>query len=422
MADATNSLAPSGGQDTTAPPPPPGQPPVFDLAEFAGRLSQRLHAAGVAVTAERAARFVEVLHLMPPVDLDGLYWGARLAFLTGRDQVAAFDAVFGALFARRAGAAPADRDQSPSLARGSRRPPVPSPRLPSPWHGSPPTGGRATPAGQGDRSAREAEVFPTVASDAEALASKDFAAISDEEQAQLRRLLAALVVATPPRRRRRSQPRRHGGPVDLRRTLRQSRRSGGDPARLVRRRPTVARRPLVLLADISGSMEPYTRAYLQFFHAAASGVRADAFVFATRLTRLTTVLRGAGPEAALARAGVVAPDWSGGTRIGPSLAEFNCRYGRPGLARGAVVVIFSDGWERGDPATLAREMARLRRLAYRVVWVNPRKAAPGYSPAAAGMAAALPFVDSFVSGHNVAALAEVIAAIGDNEERKVNGL
>jgi hypothetical protein len=258
-----------------------------------------------------------------------------------------------------------------------------------------------------------------VASDEEALAGKDFAAISADEQAALRRLLAALVVATPPRRRRRTEPRREGGPVDLRRTLRRSRRTGGDPARLVRRRPTVVRRPLVLLGDISGSMEPYTRAYLQFFHAAASGVRADVFVFATRLTRLTAVLRTAGPEAALARAGAVAPDWSGGTRIGQALAEFNNRFGRPGLARGAVVVIFSDGWERDDPAALGREMARLRRLAYRVVWVNPRKAAPGYSPLAAGMAAALPFVDSFVSGHSVAALAEVIAAIGGDAEREV---
>jgi hypothetical protein len=393
--------------------------PVFDLPDFAGRLGDRLHRAGVAVTAERAVRFVEILHLMPPVDRDRLYWAARLAFLTGCSQVATFDAVFGALFAGRkdpASSQPAllapGRRPAPRPAAGTGRPPLDS-------AGSRPPGGRPSPSGRRDSSDRDAEAFPSVASHEESLASKDFAVVTDDEQAALRRLLAALVVATPRRRRRRTEPRLDGGPIDLRRTLRHSRRTGGDPARLARRRPTARPRPLVLLCDISGSMEPYSRTYLQFFQAAATGVRADAFVFATRLTRLTAVLRTAGGEAALARAGVVAPDWSGGTRIGQSLADFNNRYGRPGMARGAVVVIFSDGWERDDPAAVAREMARLRRLAYRVIWVNPRKAAPAYLPLAAGMAAALPFVDSFVSGHNVVALAEVIAAIADGDERKV---
>jgi uncharacterized protein with von Willebrand factor type A (vWA) domain len=166
-------------------------------------------------------------------------------------------------------------------------------------------------------------------------------------------------------------------------------------------------------------MEPYTRAYLRLFPRAAADARAEAFVFATRLTRLTPALRrsgtgsgtGSGTDEALRRAGRTASDWSGGTRIGHALAEFNNRYGRRGMARGAVVVIFSDGWEADAPASVGREMARLRRLAHRIVWVNPRKASPGYAPLTGGMAAALPHCDAFVSGHSLAALTEVIDAI-----------
>ena len=170
-------------------------------------------------------------------------------------------------------------------------------------------------------------------------------------------------------------------------------------------------RRLVLICDISGSMEVYARVYLQLLMSGVGGARAEAFVFATRLTRLTRALRGVPPDLALERAGRAAPDWSGGTRIGEAVRSFNDSYGRPGLARGAVVVVLSDGWDCGDPEVLGTQMARLGRLAYRVVWVNPRKAAPGFAPLAAGMAAALPHVDAFVSGHSLAAFDEVLAAI-----------
>ena len=198
----------------------------------------------------------------------------------------------------------------------------------------------------------------------------------------------------------------------MRRTLRGSIRTGGDPIRLARRRRRVVPRRLVLLCDISGSMEPYARAYLQFLTCAAgSGPNAEAFVFATRLTRLTRALRSRSPERAIQRAAAAAPDWSSGTRIGDALKAFNDRHGRRGMARGALVVILSDGWERGDPALVAREMERLSRLAYRIVWVNPRAAASGFSPRAGGMAAALPHCDALVSGHSLDALDEVIEAI-----------
>jgi uncharacterized protein with von Willebrand factor type A (vWA) domain len=221
-----------------------------------------------------------------------------------------------------------------------------------------------------------------------------------------------LRVATPARRTRRARRSRHGERLDVRATLRASRRTGGDPVRHVRRRRVRRPRPLVVLCDISGSMEPYSRAFLQFLHGAVGAADAEAFVFATRLTRLTRALRGRQPDLALARAADAAPDWSGGTRIGAALGRFNDGHGRRGMARGAVVVIVSDGWDRGDPALLAREMERLRRLAYRIVWVNPRKAAPGFVPAVGGMAAALPHCDAFVAGHSLAALGEVIEEIG----------
>jgi uncharacterized protein len=169
----------------------------------------------------------------------------------------------------------------------------------------------------------------------------------------------------------------------------------------------------VLIADVSGSMAQYARAYLHLLHGAVRAAKADAFVFATRLTWLSRPLAGTNPDLALRRAVAAAPDWSGGTRVGEALRSFNDDHGRRGMARGAVVVIVSDGWDTGDPAIVGEQMARLSRLAHRIVWVNPRKAAAGYQPLVGGMAAALPHVDAFVSGHSVAALDEVLAALAD---------
>src|SRR5205807_8314177 len=175
----------------------------------------------------------------------------------------------------------------------------------------------------------------------------------------------------------------------------------------------IAPRRVVMLCDISGSMEPYARAYLQFLTCAArAGPNAEAFVFATRLTRLTRALGSRNPARAIQNAACAAPAWSSGTRIGDALKQFNDRHGRRGMARGAVIVILSDGWERGDPEVVTREMERLSRLAHRIVWVNPRAGAEEFVPRAGGMAAALPYVDALVSGHSLDALKEVIDAIG----------
>ena len=265
----------------------------------------------------------------------------------------------------------------------------------------------------GEREGDQAVDVPVpLPSDAEVLAEKRFDALEPHELAQLYRLMSRLRLETPQRLTRRYEHGR-GHRIDMRRTLRRSLRTAAEPMRLAHRRRRVQRRRLVLLCDISGSMEPYARAYLQFLTSAAgSDNRAEAFVFATRLTRLTRALASRNPERAIQRAAETAPDWSSGTRIGDALKTFNDRHGRRGLARGAVVVIISDGWERGDPALVGREMERLARLAHRIVWVNPRVSARAFSVRAGGMVAALPHCDALVSGHNFKALGEVVAAIG----------
>ena len=257
-------------------------------------------------------------------------------------------------------------------------------------------------------------------SDEEVLQTKDFAQMSAAEIAEVTRAIERMKLPLAERPTRRFQPLRQGRKLDLRRTLRGSLRTGGEPTRLAHRRRRVVRRRVVLLCDISGSMEPYARAYLQFLTCA--GRDAEAFVFATRLTRITRALATRSPERAIQRAAAAAPDWSSGTRIGEALKHFNDRHGRRGMARGAVIVILSDGWERGEPALVAREMERLSRLAYRIVWVNPRAASASFQPRVGGMAAALPFIDALVSGHSLEALGEVAGAIAAERSGKLQAL
>jgi uncharacterized protein with von Willebrand factor type A (vWA) domain len=258
---------------------------------------------------------------------------------------------------------------------------------------------------------------PTLASSDERLTEVDFARLTADELAALTPLLRMLWVNQPRRLSRRRRRHRRGDRLDVRASLRHSTRSGGDPAVPIRRTRKWRPRRLVALLDISGSMEPYARAYLHLLWGAATRAHAEVFVFGTRLTRLTRALRNANPDIALERAAALMPDWSGGTRIGRAVREFMDLYGRRGMARGAVVLIVSDGWERDDPNVLAQQMAALGRHAHRVVWANPRAAAPGFAPLAGGMAAALPHVDAFISGHSVDALTEVVRALGGTQLR-----
>jgi uncharacterized protein with von Willebrand factor type A (vWA) domain len=259
---------------------------------------------------------------------------------------------------------------------------------------------------------------------AEVLREKDFAACSPEELAEAYRLMARLEWSGARRLSRRHRPtRRRGGQPDLRRTLRRALRTGGEPLerRWLGRRERSRR--TVLLCDVSGSMAPYARALLRFLHAAVAARReVEAFTIGTRLTRVTRSLAVRDPDMALVQVACAVPDFSGGTRLGDALREFNDRWGMRGLARGAAVVVLSDGWDRGDPSVVDQEMARLARVAYEVVWVNPLKATPGYAPLARGMAAALPYVDHFMEGHSLASL-ESLAGIlaGTRESRRRSG-
>lgn len=385
----------------------------IDVAELVARFAHALRHAGIPASPDSATRFARALGVLPPADRTSLYWSSRVTFGVSAEHVAAFDAVFETVFAGGADIAGAVRnpDAPKDLA---------APQPPRPFSSTPPSGVResggtvALPeSGLPGERVDAGDTSRALATSDEVLAHKDFAALNDDELAALRRLLDALAVATPVRQTRRTRVNPRGRRVDLRRTLRRSHHTAGDIVHLARRRRRERRRRLVLLCDVSGSMEPYTRAYLQFLGCAAAGASAEAFVFATRLTHLTRALRQGTLDEALRRAGLRAPDWAGGTRIGESLAAFNDSFGRRGMARGAVVVIVSDGWEREAPDVVAREMERLARLAYRIVWVNPRKALPGYAPLVAGMAAALPHCDAFVSGHSLAALQEVVAAIAE---------
>ncbi len=247
----------------------------------------------------------------------------------------------------------------------------------------------------------------------ELLRDKDFADCTADELAELAELMSQLRLSGAMRRSRRLQPvRTPRGRPDLRRTVRRALQAGGEPITRSFRRPGEQPRRLVLLLDVSGSMESYARALLRFVHAAVvARRRVEAFTLGTRLTRLTRELSTRDPDAAFDRAAGAVQDWSGGTRLGESIGVFCDLWGVRGMARGAVVVILSDGWDRGEPVAMAESMARLSRVAHRVVWVNPLKATPGYAPLAQGMAAALPFVDEFVEGHSLASLEELASRV-----------
>jgi uncharacterized protein with von Willebrand factor type A (vWA) domain len=374
-------------------------------------LARSLRLAGLPVTPDRSVTFVRAASLLPVGERRALYWAARLAFVTARDQVATFDAVFSAVVDGMADAADAARgDQGAPPSTRARSVPA-SEHAPESAPGAP---GDASAAASAEAPGDEAIAVPVgqAASDAERLAGVRLDALDPAELGLVARLIAELALATPPRRGRRARAARRGEHLHVRAMLRRSHRTGGDPVERVHRRRRRRPRRLVALLDVSGSMAPFARAYLLLLEGAARGAGAEAFVFATRLTRVTRALRAGRAQVALERASAAAPDWAGGTRLGEALRAFNDRFGRRGMARDAVVVILSDGWERGDPVLLGREMERLSRLAYRIVWVNPRVAAPGFAPLTGGMAAALPHVDELVSGHSVAALDGVVEAIG----------
>jgi len=254
----------------------------------------------------------------------------------------------------------------------------------------------------------------------ETLREKDFAEYNDAELREAELFMTRLRLAGPPKKSLRLKKSNHyGARHDIRRTMRASLQHDGEPIERYWREPSTRLRRLVVLLDISGSMEPYSRALLRFMHAAVVGrQRVEAFTFGTRLTRITKELTSRDPDRALAQTSTQVSDWSGGTRLGECLRTFNDSWGIGGMARGSIFVVLSDGWDRGDPEVLAEQMQRLNRVAFRMIWVNPLKVSPGYAPLARGMAAALPFIDDFVEGHSLDALQRLTEVISRNSNER----
>lgn len=347
-----------------------------------------LRVAGLPVAVGSAILHAEALTLLE-ADPDSLYWAGRITLTRSPAEIDLFDTVF---------------------ARWWTAPAVATTELVTEQQrvigvdGSDGDGPDDPPADADSQEAPEPD-WSLRFSAVETLRSRDFADLDDLERTQLASLLADLRLLGSLRRSRRRRRVHHGGRPDLRRTVRASMRTGGEPLRRAMTAPSRRPRRVVLLADISGSMELYSRVLMQFAHAAvASGADVETFAIGTRLTRLTRELTTHDPDRALARAAAAVPDWSGGTRLGAALRRFNDDWGVRGMARGAIVVILSDGWDRGEPSELAEQMQRLSRVAHRIVWVNPLRASTGYEPTARGMAAALPFVDDFIDGHSLDSL------------------
>lgn len=359
--------------------------------------ARTLRFAGVEVTTDRIHRMVGALDHLDVTRAEEVYWAGRLTLCAGPDDIRRFDQAFAAYF----------HGDRPAVSR-----------VPTNAVAVVGLAGRLAADDNApiDDSARTGIALS--ASDREVLRHRDVARLSRKERDEVRRLLALLDPVGPLRRSRRFVPASRGR-IDAHRTVRRLLRGGGEPARLLRHAHRRRPRRLVLLLDVSGSMEPYADALLRFAHVAARRrTGTEVFTIGTRLTRISRELRRRDADLALAAVAKAVPDFSGGTRLGELLRAFLDRWGQRGTARGAVVVFASDGWERGDPQVLADQMARLRRLAHRVVWVNPHRGKPGFAPLTAGMAAALPHVDEFVSGHNLAAYEELTAVLSREGTRR----
>jgi uncharacterized protein with von Willebrand factor type A (vWA) domain len=364
-----------------------------------GLLAASLRAGGVRVGVGELLAAHRALSAVEPWSRDDAYNALRTVLCSRHDDLEVFDAAFVECFGT---AGPGLRDQQADSVMDLAK--LVLPRTPP----VPPEGPPNRPADEFDP-----DPEPVAWSQIELLRDKDFADYTDAERETARALIARLAARGPRRPSRRTKASRHRGPrpagarQDLRGTMRASLRYGGEPVERRWRERTDRQRPLVLVCDVSGSMEPYARMLVQYLQAAvAASRRVEAFAFGTRLTRVTHELRGKDPDAAVARASAAVADWSGGTRIGDALSELNREYAR-NVGRGSVVVVLSDGWDRGDPILLQMEMQRLARCAHSVVWLNPLKASPDYEPLTRGMQAALPHVDHFLAGNSIASLEEL---------------
>jgi uncharacterized protein with von Willebrand factor type A (vWA) domain len=359
-----------------------------------------LRGAGLRVPLGSVLTFVAALGKVGIHDRDGVYWAGRATLVRNPEDIPVYDRTFSVFWTDVRSLAADDDSDEIRLTLGVDD---------DTNDGSDEGSGQAGP--EPDLTLRFSAV--------EVLRHKDFADYSADELQQAQQLMTQLRFVGPPRRSFRQRRSSRGRRPDLQATLRAALRTGGEPINRHWRQPGERLRRLVLLVDVSGSMEPYARAMLRFVHAAVSGrQRVEAFAIGTRLTRVTRELHSRDPDTALSQASTRVHDWSGGTRLGESMRVFNDQWGVRGMARGAIVVVLSDGWDRGDPAVLGAQMERLQRIAYHLIWVNPLKVTPGYAPLARGMAAALPYVDDFVEGHSMASLQELAAVIASETTRR----
>lgn len=394
-------------------------PEGADVAEVAARFGAALRRAGLPVGPGRSQRFASALLLVQPTTKRELFDCALATLVSSKEHANALLTVFTDVFGSPDGAGPGAGLTVAITGSPDQPPPAQIAEAATAARLHAETVVTIQDSAGEDQAEAEQEIEqPYLGSPVERLAGADFAELTPGELAELAAAMRRITLAVPSRRSRRRRSRPGGRRIHMRSTLRQARRTGGHAFRLIGEVPAKRPRRLVVLCDISGSMEPYARAMIQLLYCAAGGAGAEVFSFATRLTRLTTALRRSTPAAALARAAETAPDWHGGTKLGAALKEFNDRYGRRGMARGAVVLIISDGWDTGDPSIVKREMERLSLVAFRIVWMNPRTRSSGYQPLAGGMAAAWPHCDAVVSGHSLQAIDQLAAALADPVRRR----
>jgi uncharacterized protein with von Willebrand factor type A (vWA) domain len=360
--------------------------PDLSLAGFASALRH----AGLAITADRVQVFLRAVAALDIAVAADVYWAGRASLCADPDDFPRYDEVFHAWFS---GDLP-----SGGIRRTRAAPTVVQAGLDAEDNGV-----------EG-----EDHAIAVSASDTEVLRHRDVAELSATDRAELLRLFASLKPQAPRRRAARRRPS-HTGEIDPRRTLRAQLRHVGEPARVLYRRRGTRPRRVVLLVDVSGSMRPYADSLLRLAHTMVRVAprQVEVFTIGTRLTRVTSAMRHRDSEYALRLAGDVVPDWSGGTRLGEVLKVFLDRWGQRGTVRRAVVVVCSDGWERGDTALLGAQLHRLKRLAHRIVWLNPHRGKPGYLPVQAGIVAVLPSVDDLIAGHSLASFANLLKVVAD---------
>lgn len=388
---------------------------------------RRLREAGLPVGSGQILSLLEALASIDIFRHEDVYYAARSTMVTRPEQIPVFDAQFSLFWRELLGARPAPLDpfvpenapSEPPLPDASkkkteqRHTPEAAEEEKDIFHVSEGEEDQTVPEEDFEASPDDIMLF----SAREQLRKKDFSQCTAEEIAEARRIIEGMTWRLGTRRTRRRQRAKHGRFIDPRSTMRGSLRHGGVPLDLRRQKRKIRTRPLVVICDISGSMDRYARLLLRFVHALGQGLEnTEVFVFGTRLTRITRELRRRDVDTALNQVVASVDDWSGGTRIGEAIKQFNYKWARRVLRSGATVVVISDGWDRGDPELLGREMARLQRSCRRLIWLNPLLGAPGYQPLTQGMRAALPYIDEFLPIHNLQsleALAEMLSQVED---------